>query len=80
MAQITVDLPTLEDAKEVVNQLRQLITKYGAASVNDFFTLVGVTGTFKDEKLGWKEIVHANIEMEEGKFRLFLPEPVPIFE
>ena len=49
------------EAEEVLDKLDEIIDVYGAASVSDFYELVGVTGNYTDNKFGWTDIHEASI-------------------
>lgn len=43
------------DAEEVLSSMEELVKKYGAASVADLCSLVGVSSRFTDNKWGWTD-------------------------
>lgn len=47
---------TLEDAREVEDRLRRILTQYGAVSRSDFLTLMGESATYEDAIWGWREL------------------------
>lgn len=44
------------EAEEVLDKLEEIIDVYGAATVADFYELLGVTGSYTDNKFGWTDI------------------------
>ncbi|AWN03370.1 hypothetical protein PBI_COUNT_47 [Microbacterium phage Count] len=47
---------TLEDAREMEDRLRRLLTQYGAVARADFLTLNGESGTYEDAIWGWRDL------------------------
>ena len=45
--------PTRKDAVEFVNQMLEIINKYGHATVEDYCDLRGVIPNYSDSKYGW---------------------------
>lgn len=68
-------LETRLEAETVIERLDDLCDRYGQASVNDLYELVGVTGDFTDEKYGWTDMRSANVSRVHGGFLLNLPRP-----
>lgn len=71
-------LETRVDAEEVLDLLRNLITTYGSANVNEFYDLVGITGEFTDDKYGWDDLRSAYIKPVRGGYMFNLPRPQPL--
>lgn len=68
-------LETRAEAEEVVSRLFDLVERYGAASVNDLYELVGVTGDFTDERYGWTDMRGARVDRTRNGYLLNLPSP-----
>jgi hypothetical protein len=66
------------DADEVLNGLRELIDRYGSASVSDFYDLAGFTGEFTDNRWGWEDLRRASVRTVRGGYILDLPDTVPL--
>lgn len=69
-----------EDAISVLNDLRNLIDKYGVVTVSDVFDVAGViTSKFSDTKYGWTSLlgayVRTNKDVDKDGYRLVLPKP-----
>ena len=47
---------TLEDAREMEDRLRRILTQYGAVHLSDFLTLMGESATYEDAIWGWREL------------------------
>jgi len=68
-------LETRVEAEEVIDQLFELVSKYGLASVADLYGLLGVTANYTDEKYGWTDLRGSKpVKVREG-YLLDLPRP-----
>lgn len=71
-------LKTRSDAEVVIDELRALIEAYGNAKVANLYSLLGITGEFTDQSLGWTNLTRAGvIQIREG-YLLDLPRPVAL--
>lgn len=68
-------LATRAEATEVIDSLIAIIAQYDAATVDDLFELVGITGEFTDEKWGWTDLRGADIQRIHEGYLLNLPRP-----
>jgi hypothetical protein len=69
-------LQTRSDAELVIDALRELIEAYGNAKVANLYALVGKSGDFTDQSIGWTNLSRAGvIQIREG-YLLDLPKPV----
>lgn len=59
-------LESIGEANDVLERLTDLIDHYDVATINDFYTLVGITGTFTDDRFGWTDLRYANVERARG--------------
>jgi hypothetical protein len=67
------------EAEDVLDQLRELISQYEMAKVSDLYDLVGLTGSFADEKWGWTDLSRATVRLERGGgYLLILPRTEPL--
>lgn len=66
------------EAVEVLDILREAIDKYGTVSVSQLYDLVGVTGTYTDDYLGWDDLSRASIIRSRGVWILDLPRAINI--
>ena len=70
-------LETRGEAEEVLSHLADLIIDYGQASVSDLYDLVGITGSFTDNKYGWTDLRSASAtRARHGGYQLNLPRTV----
>jgi hypothetical protein len=66
------------EAEQVIDQLFDLVSKYGSATVADLYELVGLASTHTDHKWGWEELMGAGVSRVRGGYLLDLPEPEPL--
>lgn len=71
-------LETRQEADDVLDQLFELVGKYGSAAVSDLYEMVGVASTHADQKWGWEELPGAGISRVRGGYLLDLPDPTPL--
>lgn len=71
-----VVIPSRQEAEEVIDQLFDLVSRFGSASVADLYELTGVQSSHTDMKWGWTELRGAKaVRLRQGGFLLDLPEP-----
>lgn len=73
-----IKLDNRAEAEDVIDKLTELVSKYGVASVSDLYDLVGVTGTFTDDKWGWDDLRSATVRIVRGGYLVSLPPPNPL--
>lgn len=66
-------LSTRSEAEEVLDRLSDLIESYDVALVSDLYDLVGITGSFTDDKWGWTSLAGAHVSPVRGGYLLNLP-------
>jgi len=71
-------LATRVEAEEVVDRLFELSEKYGQATVGDLYELVGVTGTYMDDRWGWSDLRGTGVTRVRNGYLLDLPKPEPL--
>lgn len=71
-------LTTRVEAEEVMDRLGDLVERYELVTVSDLYRLVGVTGTYTDEKWGWEDLRTASISRIRNGYLLNLPRPEPV--
>lgn len=71
-------LETRGQAEVVMERLGDLIAQYGVATVADLYELVGVTGSFTDDKWGWPDLREAGIRRVRDGFLMMLPAPTAL--
>lgn len=70
-----VVLASRGDANEVIAEMFEMLAKYGTVSVTDLYELVGITGSYTDEKWGWNSLRGADVRRVSSGFLLMLPKP-----
>lgn len=73
-----VVLPSRGDAEAVIDQLTALIDQYDVATVSDMYQLVGISGTFTEEKWGWTDLRAASVRRIRDGYLLDLPRPMAL--
>ncbi len=72
-------LDNLGEAEQVLAKMDELISVYGLVSVADFYDLVGVTGSYTDNKYGWTDLRNATAaRVRGGGYLLKLPRAIPL--
>ena len=66
------------DAEDVIDALGALLEQYDVVTVADLYELVGVTGSFTDDKWGWTDLRGARISRVREGYLLDLPRPQSI--
>jgi hypothetical protein len=66
------------ETEEVLDNLFQIVSQYGAVSVMDLYELVGLSSSHTDNKWGWTDLRGAGVTRVRGGFLLDLPEPQPL--
>lgn len=66
------------EAEKVIDDLFEVVSRYGVASVADLYELVGITGTHTDNKWGWTNLRGAGVSRVRGGYLLDLPQPQPL--
>lgn len=66
------------EAEEVLSALDEIIDQYKAATVLDFYDLVGVTGKHTDQKFGWTDLRSAQVVRVREGYVIKLPKPVAL--
>lgn len=71
-------LSTRGDAEITLERLNDLVDIYGVATVTDFYDLVGITGSYTDDKWGWTDLRDASFTRVRNGYLLNLPRTVPL--
>ena len=70
-------LDTRREAEEVLDRMQDLIDNYGMVSVADLYDLVGINGSYTDNKYGWTHLRSADIRRVSDGYLLKLPKALP---
>lgn len=73
-----VILGTRGEAEEVLERLSDLVDEYDSATVSDLYDLVGITGSFTDDKWGWTDLRTAGVSRVREGYLLSLPRTQPL--
>jgi hypothetical protein len=71
-------LATRVEADEVIDRLFDLVSRYNSATVADLYELLGISGSFTDDKWGWTNLYGAKARRVTGGYLLDLPRPEPL--
>lgn len=66
------------DANKVLTPLKEIARKYEYATVMDLYDLVGMTGNFSYDHLGWYDLSEVHVLKVSEGYKLDLPEPSTI--
>lgn len=66
------------EAETVIENMFEIISRYGVASVADLYGLVGIDSTHVDNKWGWTDMRGAGVTRVRGGYLLDLPDPQPL--
>lgn len=70
-------LDTRREAEEVLDRMQDLIDTYGMVSVADLYDLVGINGSYTDNKYGWTHLRSADVQRVRDGYLLKLPKALP---
>lgn len=68
-------LESRSDAELVIDELRSLIETYGNAKVANLYSLLGITGDFTNQSIGWTNLSRAGVQQVREGYLLDLPKP-----
>lgn len=71
-------IETRTEAELVIERLQDVLNEYNVVTVADLYELVGITGSFTDNKWGWYNLSRADVSLVRGGYLLDLPRPEPI--
>jgi len=71
-------LESRTEAEQVIEQLFEVVSRYGTASVADLYELVGLASTHTDHNWGWSDVRGAGVTRDRNGYLLDLPSPQPI--
>ena len=74
-----VTLQIEKDAENALIMLKELVAMYGYATISDFYELVGMTGTFIDDKWGWFDLDKAVVKPHNDGFTIDFPRVVEVY-
>lgn len=71
-------LRTRGEAEDVISGLIMILQQYDVATVSDMYDLVGITGSFTDDKWGWYDLRDARVVKVREGYLVSLPKTSPI--
>lgn len=71
-------LETRAEAVDVIESLEELIDNYQIASVADLYELVGISGSYTDNKYGWTSLRTASVVRCRDGYLLKMPKAMPL--
>lgn len=66
------------EAEDVLSQMDDMIRQYGVVSIGDYNELLGVRGSYTDQKYGWTSLRTADIVRVRDGWVIKLPKAMPI--
>ena len=68
-----VIIPDRGEAEDVLINMREAVDTYGMVSVGDFYDLVGIKGSYTDQKWGWFDLKSTDIIAVNGGYIIRFP-------
>lgn len=66
------------EAEDVLDRMYELLDVYQTVRVADLYDLVGVTGSYTDNKYGWASLRGAEVIRVRDGYTIKLPRPIPL--
>ncbi|MCM1525228.1 MAG: hypothetical protein NC120_12315 [Ruminococcus sp.] len=64
---------TRGDAEDILLTMEEIISEYGMVSVADLYDLAGISGSYTDNKYGWRDIRGAYVTRVQGGYTFKFP-------
>jgi hypothetical protein len=71
-------LDSRTEAEQVIDQMYEVINRYGSITVADLYELVGISSAHTDNKWGWTDLSGAGVSRLRDGYLLDLPDPAPL--
>lgn len=71
-------LPDRGQAEEVLDVMGDLLEKYDQVTLSDMYRLVGIRGSFMDDRWGWTSLRGATVRRVSDGYVLELPSPIDL--
>ena len=71
-------LDTKEESNNVISEVKEIIDKYGFASVADLYEICGILANYTDNQFGWIDVSGAYSKKVMGGYSPMFPESVRI--
>jgi hypothetical protein len=69
-------LKNLNEAMDIIDSLRTLISKYGYATIADLYNIIGITPSNINYEHGWTNIEETYIKNNDYNYFLYMPEAI----
>lgn len=66
------------EAQDVVDRMSDFLDQYDVVSVGELYKLVGIVGSFTDDKWGWNDLAGTRIVRVRDGYLIDLPRPIEI--
>lgn len=66
------------EALDILEHLQARVERYGSATVSDFYSALGVTGSFTDQAYGWTDLQSAQVRQSRHGYMFDLPRPIAL--
>lgn len=70
----------LVDAEESLMQMREIVERYGSATVNDFYDMTSQKSQYTDQKYGWRDLSTAEVVRNRDGYHIRFPKVVVVAE
>lgn len=71
-------IPDRFEAQETLDNMYHKLERYEVVTVADLYDLVGITGSYTDDKWGWYDLRGAGISRTHAGYLIDLPRPEPL--
>lgn len=66
------------EAQDVVDRLSEYVDQYDVVSVGELYQMVGIVGSFQDDKWGWSDLAGTRIVRVRDGYLIDLPRPMEL--
>lgn len=74
-----IHFPSRVDAENVLDEMKDIVDRYGFATIADFYELSGnYNFIYNSSKYGWVDVSRCKIVRIKDGFKIDLPDPLPI--
>jgi hypothetical protein len=74
-----IEIETRGEAEDVLATMGDRLDQYGMVTLTDLYDMVGISGSFADDKWGWVDLRGSEVVRNRaGRYVLSLPKPKPM--
>lgn len=74
-----IEIETRPEAEDVLATMGDRLDQYGMVTLTDLYDMVGISGSFADDKWGWVDLRGSEVvRNRNGRYVLSLPKPRPM--